>query len=350
MMHAATGGVKVSDNSISVRALRCSLVRYVRTAKQATQTARPTLHSAFLRDVARVLLEYKLYSVAVLALTAVQEFTGLWRVTLLGQFIDRLDSGALGYVVWLFLAASLLHPGLVRANIVLRHKMFYETDFRRRVEWVLEVADKRASGGSEEAGAAYERTVNAVGGITNTVYHVLGSFTPVIITVVMVAGRLLSYNRLLGMLYLVTLVIPAGMTVVFNRSLESLRDLQYSVISEATGTGITAISGNDVEKRAQFQRVMQTRKGILVSLVAKTQGFLHAREATLIGSQFLIVFLALGMRDQLGITPGGFAEIIGYTVQVAAAFTTAVACLDDISSWSRAYHVYASAASRCPST
>jgi len=91
----------------------------------------------FVSDVTRLIWEYKWYSAAIFVVTIFQELAALWPVSLLGQFIDRLESGNVGHVVWLFLAASVLYPGLVRANVMLRHKMFYETDFKKMVELVL---------------------------------------------------------------------------------------------------------------------------------------------------------------------------------------------------------------------
>lgn len=320
------------------------ILRSGRTARRAARKLRPQLSWGFGQAVARMILEYRLYSTVIVAVTILQEFAALWRVDLLGRFIDRLGGGALGDVVWLFLAASLLRPGLVRANVILRRKMLYETDFKKRVELVLQVAEEGSDGSSEAAGTAYQRAVNAVNGIIKTVYHVLGSFTPVIIKIVMVAGSLLSYNRLLGEIYLASLVVPVTMTVLFNRHLEGLRDSKYSVTSEASGMGIRAISEEDSPKaRRDFQDVMQARKGILVALAAKSHCFRYARRAALIGSQFLVVLLALSMRTRIDITPGGFAKLIGYTTQVANAFTTAVARLDSIVSFSRAYHVFADA-------
>jgi len=55
------------------------------------------------------------------------------------------------------------------------------------------------------------------------------------------------------------------------------------------------------------------------------------------------VFLALSMRQRLDMTAGDFTRIVGYTTQVAAAFINAVACLDAIVSYTRAYHIYAAA-------
>ena len=59
------------------------------------------------------------------------------------------------------------------------------------------------------------------------------------------------------------------------------------------------------------------------------------------GSQFLVVFMALFMRQRLNMTAGDFTKIVGYTTQVAAAFINAAACLDAIVSYTRAYHIYA---------
>lgn len=296
----------------------------------------------FVADVARLIWEYRYFSLAILVVTVFQEFAALWPVSLLGQFIDRLTEGDPGDVIWLLLASSLFYPALARANVVLRHKLFYETDFRKMVELVLRVSDRGEYGDTESAAAAYTRAANAVSGITNATYHVLGSFTPVIIKIVIVSGSLLAYNRLLGLVYMISLAIPTVMTVLFNRRLRVLLDSQYSVISRVSGAGIKTISDKDnLTARDKFREAMGTRRGIYVSLIGKSQFYLYAREAILVGSQFLVVFLALAMRQRLGMTPGDFAKIIGYMAQVAAAFITAASCLDAIVSYSRAYHVYA---------
>jgi hypothetical protein len=134
------------------------------------------------------------------------------------------------------------------------------------------------------------------------------------------------------------------MTLWFNKRMVVLRDNQYAVIGEADGTAIKAIQEREnLDLRERFQKIMRTRANILIELVAKNQMYLYIRQATLIGSQFIVVFLALAIREQAGITPGAFAKIIGYTTQVAAAFVLAAAQLDAIISFSRAYHVYATA-------
>ena len=124
----------------------------------------------FYRDVWRLIWEYRFYSLAILVVTVLQEFAALWPVNLLGQFIDRLESGELGYVVWLLLGASLFYPGILRFNVSLRHKMFYETDFQKRLEMVLQVSDQGGHPEMESAAAAHTRVVNAVSGITNAAY------------------------------------------------------------------------------------------------------------------------------------------------------------------------------------
>lgn len=296
----------------------------------------------FMRDVARLIWEYRWFSLAIFAVTIAQEYAALWPVSLLGQFIDALTAGDPGHVVWLLILASFFYPGLVRANVILRHKLFYETDFQKMAELVLRVSDLGEHQDTESAAAAYTRAANAVSGITNAAYHVLGSFTPVIIKIVIVAASLLAYNRMLGVVYLVSLIIPAVMTVVFNRRLRVLLDSQYSVVSRTSGAGIKTISDRDnLTARDKFREALVVRKGIYISLVTKSQFYLYAREAVLVGSQFLVVLIALSMRHELGMTPGDFAKIIGYTSQVAAAFINAAACLDAIVSYSRAYHIYA---------
>jgi ABC-type multidrug transport system fused ATPase/permease subunit len=301
----------------------------------------------FARDVLRLIWQYRGYSLAILAVTVLQELSALWPVNLLGQFVDRLPSGDLGNVVWLFLGASLLYPGIMRGNIILRHKMFYESDFQKRVEMTLDVCARHDSVDAEAAGAANSRIANAVSGVINTTYHVLGSFTPVIIKIIVVAGSLLAYNRLLGLAYLGSLIIPTWMTPFFNGRLRVLRDAQYSVISQVEGVVIRTITARDnPEAQGKFREAMRDRKNILLALVNKDQLSLYARQVALIGSQFLVVFMALFLRDKLRMTPGDFTKIIGYTTQVAAAFLDAASCLDAIISYSRAYHIFAAAHGR----
>jgi len=298
----------------------------------------------FVGNIASLIWEYRWYSLAIFVVTIFQEIAALWPVNLLGEFIDRLDTGAMGNTVWLLLAASLFYPALLRANVILRHKMFYETDFRKRVELVLQASDAGRWTDSESAGALYTKAVNAVSGITNAVYHILASFTPVIIKIAIVSGNLLRYNRLLGLSYLGSLAIPLAMTFLFNKVLRVLLDSQYAAIGESSGLGIKAIAEKDnAEVRAKFTHVMRVRTDVFISLLARSQFFLYVREAVLVGSQFLVVFLALSMREQLQMTAGDFTKIVGYTTQVAAAFISAASCLDAIVSYSRAYHIYAAA-------
>ena len=298
----------------------------------------------FASNVFGLIWEFRWYSLAIIAVTIFQEFAALMPVNLLGEFIDRLGTGNMGYTVWLYMAASLFYPGLLRANVIFRHKMFYETDFRKRAELILAASDAGKWTDSEAAGAAYTKTINAVSGIINAVHLMLASFTPVIIKIVIVAGNLLQYNRTLGLTYLGSLIIPAAMTILFNKQLQVLRDSQYSVIGEASGLGIKVVAEKDnKEARTRFEKIMGIRKDVLIALVTKSQFFLYIREATLIGGQFLVVFMALSMRQRLNMTPGDFTKIIGYTAQVAAAFINAASSLDAIISYSRAYHIYAEA-------
>ena len=298
----------------------------------------------FAGNIAGLIWEYRWYSLAIFVVTIFQEFAALWPVNLLGEFIDRLDSGDMGYTVWLLLAASAFYPGLLRANVILRHKMFYETDLRKRVELILHVSDIGQWTDSEAAGVAYTKTVNAVSGITNAVYHILASFTPVIIKITIVSGNLLRYNRLLGTSYLASLTIPVAMTLLFNKKLQVLRDSQYAVIGDSSGLGIKIIAEKDNQGvRDKFLDVMRLRTNVFIALLARSQAFLYVREAALVGSQFLVVFVALSMRTRLNMTAGDFTKIVGYTAQVAAAFISAAACLDAIVSYSRAYHIYAAA-------
>jgi hypothetical protein len=298
----------------------------------------------FVKDVWQLISAFRWYSLAICVVTVFQEFAALWPVTLLGQFIDRLGTGDLGNTVWQLVAASLFAPAIVRANVMLRHKMFYETDFQKMVQMVFKAADETRPADTAAAGAAYARTVNAVSGITNATYHMLGSFTPVIIKITIVSGNLLGYNRFLGIVYLLSLIIPVIVTVLFNRWLRVLLDKQYSIVSDVQGVGIRAIyERENHELRDHYLDILHTRKKVLQMLIYKGQIFTYLREAILVGSQFLVVFIALSMREQIGMTPGDFARVIGYTAQVAGAFINAAVCLDAIISYSRAYKVYASA-------
>jgi hypothetical protein len=290
-----------------------------------------------------LIAEYRWYSLAILCVTVVQELAVLWPVNLLGDFVDRLETGNMGNVVWLFMGASVLAPAIMRGNIILRHKMFYETDFRKRVELILE-SSSSTSADAETAGATNTRIANAVSGITNATYYVLGNFTPIIIKITVVFRNLMVYNRVLGLAYLASLIIPAVLTIAFNNWLRVLRDAQYSVMSKADGTATKFFASQDKQAvSSRVREVMAERKNILIALVSKHQVSLFVRQAALIGSQFLVVFLALAWRQRLDLTPGDFTKIVGYTTQVAAAFIETASCLDAIVSHSRAYHVYAQA-------
>lgn len=321
-------------------------IRPSRLVKRLSQDLKLNPNWQFARDIGRLIAEFRWYSLAILCVTLVQELAALWPVALLGDFVDRLETGNLGNVVWLFMGASVLYPAINRANIILRHKMFYETDFRKRVELTLE-ASSSSSADAEVAAATNTRIANAVSGITNATYYVLGNFTPIIIKITVVFSSLMAYNRILGMAYLASLIVPTVMTVTFNNWLRVLRDAQYSVASRTDGTAAKFFTTHDKSSvSGRLREVMAERKTILIALLTKHQISLFVRQAALIGSQFLVVFLALAWRQRLALTPGDFTKIVGYTTQVAAAFIETAACLDAIVSHSRAYHVYAQANKR----
>jgi ABC-type multidrug transport system fused ATPase/permease subunit len=317
-------------------------IRPRRIVRQVGQRLRANQGWAFYEDVGRLIWDFRLYGLVILAVTIGQEFVALWPVQLLGQFVDRLSTGEpLGNVVLLFLGASLLYPAIARGNVILRHKMFYESELRKRVELTLQVAEEPDTKDPVTAGAAHTSLTLAVSALTNAAYHILGSFTPVIIKIIVVAVRLVNYNGILGLAYVSSLIIPLALTLLFNNKLRVLRDNQYSVISRTSGTGIkTILEKENTEVRQRFLTTMRERTDILFSLIARNQSFLYIREAALIGSQFLVVFIALGLKDRLGMTPGDFTQVVGYTGQVAVAFLNAVSFVDNIFSHSRAYHVY----------
>ena len=316
-------------------------IRPSRLAKKMSRNFMLNPNWQFARDIGRLISEYRWYSLAILAVTFVQELSALWPVNLLGDFVDRLESGNLGNVVWLFLGASVLYPAIMRANIILRHKMFDETDFQKRVELTLATTSS-GNADAEAAGATNTRIANAVSGITNATYYVLGNFTPIIIKITVVFSNLMFYNRMLGIAYLASLLVPTIMTVAFNNWLRVLRDAQYSVMSRADGTATKLFTSPDkASVGGKFREIMTERRDVLIALVTKHQTSLFVRQAALVGSQFLVVLLALAWRQRLGLTPGDFTKIVGYTTQVAAAFIETASCLDAIVSYSRAYHVYA---------
>jgi ABC-type multidrug transport system fused ATPase/permease subunit len=316
-----------------------------RLANRLVQNLKSGPSWLFWRDVLRLIWQDHWGSLAVILVTVLQEYAALWPVTLLGRFVDRLAGGEMGITVWLFLGASVLYPAILHGNTILRHKLFYNEEYRARVEMTLQVADAGdCTGDAHKAGSSHTLLTNAVSGVANAVYYILGSFTPVIVKVVVVSGQLLAYNRDLGLAYVGTLSIPLVMTFVFNKRLQVLRDTQYSVMGEGVGAGVTVLTDSATDASCQhFAEVMTERKNVIVALTTRSQSFITIRELSLIGSQFLVVFMALGMRVRVGLTPGDFTQIVGYTTQVAAAFIGAASVLDAIVSSSRAYHVYAEA-------
>jgi hypothetical protein len=308
----------------------------------------------FVRSIIALIWRSRGYSVAIILVTVLQELSALWPVALLGTFVDRLGTDDLGHTVWWLMGASLLYPGIVRGNVILRHKMFYETDFRKRVELTGKVRDKGGHTSMEDAGAANTRIVQAVSGITNAAYHVLGSFTPVVVKIVAVGAALIAYNRTLGVVYVVSLILPTVLTLIFNRMLRTLQRDGYAFFSRAEGIVMRALSGksdpppvagggteNAQEDGPCFVDALKTRRDFLFLFLAKSQWYIYVREVCLVGSQFLVVFVALAMRKKIGLTPGDFTKILGYTAQVAGAFISAASCLDAIVSYARAYRVYA---------
>lgn len=299
----------------------------------------------FWRDVGRLIWQDRLGSLAVIVATVLQEYAALLPVNLLGKFVDQLALGDVGVTVWLFLGASILYPAILHGNTILRHALFYGEEYRQRVAMILQVVDAgECAGNVEKAGASHTLITNAVSGVANAVYYLLGSFTPVIVKVFVVSGQLLRYNAQLGWAYVASLSIPLVMTFVFNKKLQVLRDTQYSVMGEGIGAGVKVLTDQASDTTAQrYREVLNERKNVILALQIRSQSFITIRELSLIGSQMLVVLLALGMRVRAGLTPGDFTRIIGYTTQVAAAFIGAASVLDAIVSSSRAYHVYSTA-------
>jgi len=296
----------------------------------------------FASHIAKLIWDYKWYSSAIIVVTILRELAALWPINLLGQFVDRLQSGNLGNIVWLLMGASLLYPTIVLGCTILYLKMYHETDLQKRVELILKEADKSSDSSAEAAGSARMRAINAASGIVEATHHVLVSFTPIIVKIIVVSASLLVYNRLIGTAYVASLSIPILMTILFNSKLRVLRDKQYSVLSEASGTEVEVIVSKDnLKARNKFKSITKERKEIQMSLAYRSQLFLYLRQIMLVGSQFLVVFLALGIKDKIGLTPGDFTMIVGYTGQVAVALISAVSVVDTMLSYSRAYHVFA---------
>jgi hypothetical protein len=325
----------VRDAKVSRTRIRTAISSRLRVAHE-----RPGVQ--FARDIWVMVRQYRWHSLAILGVTVVQEVSALWPVNALGQFIDGLQGEDVTHSLLLLIGTSILAPGVARLNVILRHKLFYETDFQSRVEMTLRLPGPVED--VEDAGKINSRIANAVGSITNAAYHVLGSFAPVIVKVVVVSASLLAYNSLVGWSFLASLSIPVILTVTYNTSLRRLRDHQYAVVSRTEGIGTLLITApNHDGARSRFLRLMRERRDVLFTLVARSQLSLYSREAALVASQFLVVVLALSMRRRLHMTAGDFTRIIGYTAQVSVAFLNAAACLDAVVSYSRAWHVYAEA-------
>ncbi len=328
-MHRARGRIDLSPKRLANR-----LVQRLKSGQ-----AWPFWH-----DVVNLLWQDRLAGLAVILVTVLQEYAALLPVSLLGKFVDQLALGEVGVTVWLFLGASVLYPAILYGNNILRHALFYGEEYRQRAEMILQLIDSgECAGDVEKAGASHTLITNAVSGVANAVFYLLGSFTPVIVKVFVVSGQLLSYNAQLGWAYVASLSIPLVMTFVFNKKLQVLRDSQYSVMGEGIGSGVKVLTDQASDATTErYREVLTERKSVILALQIRSQSFITIRELSLIGSQMLVVLLALGMRTRAGLTPGDFTRIIGYTTQVAAAFISAASVLDAMVSSSRAYHVYSS--------
>lgn len=321
-------------------------MRARREARRLTmQRAKASTHWHFFAGALHLLWEYRRYSIPSLSITVFQEIAALWPAKLLGQFVDGLESGDLGNVVWLFLGASVLYPLVLRTNVVISNRMFYQMEAQKRIEWTQRVGRRGdCADDAEKAGTAIIRIVNAVSAMCHLAFYSVRSIAPIFVKVIVVSGALLAYSQVLGLTYLASLAIPIIMTIAYNKRMRVLRDAQYSLISEATGTGVKTIAdGGSEESRSRFLGVMLRRRKVLFSLVAKSQLANFFRTAVLVGSQFAVVFIALAMRKQLGLTPGDFTTIVGYTGQVAAATLGAASVVDTIVDMTRAYSVFVQA-------
>lgn len=299
----------------------------------------------FFTGAMRLLWDYRRYSIPSMALTIVQEIAALWPARLLGQFVDRLQGGDPGNVVWLFFGASILYPLLLRTNVIISNRMFYAMELEKRLEWTARVGQSgQCANDAEKAGTAIIRIVNAVSAMAHLAFYSVRSIAPIFVKVIAVSSALLTYSRTLGLVYVASLAIPVWMTIRYNRRVRALRDRQYGVASEVTGTAVKALAEHEnPEPRSRFLEVMVERRRILFTLLARSQVANLARTVVLTGSQFAVVFLALAMRHDLGLTPGDFTTIVGYTGQVAAAVLGAASVYDTIVDLTRAYTVYVEA-------
>jgi ABC-type multidrug transport system fused ATPase/permease subunit len=311
----------------------------------ALQRARATTHWHFFAGTLRLLWEYRRFSITSLCLTIFQEIAALWPARLLGQFVDRLETGDLGNVVWLFMGASVLYPLVLRTNVVLSNKMMYEMEAQKRIEWTRRVGLRRdCADDAEQAGSAITRIMNAVSATCNLAFYSVRSIAPIFVKVIVVSSALLAYSQVLGLTYLAGLSIPIVLTILYNKHMRALRDRQYGLAGQSTGAGVKAIlEGQNDQARSKFLQIMVERRNVLFTLVAKSQLATLARTVALIGSQFAVVFVALAMRQRLGLTPGDFTTIVGYTGQVAAATLGVASVVDAIVDLTRAYSVYVQA-------
>ena len=313
--------------------------------RAAWERTRSSTDWHFFVGAMRLLWDYRRFSIPSMALTIFQEIAALWPARLLGQFVDRLQTGDLGNVVWLFFGASVLYPLVLRTNVIVSNRMFYAMELEKRVEWTARVGKSgQCAGDAEKAGTAIIRIVNGVSAMAHLAFYTVRSVAPIFVKVIAVSSALLAYSRTLGLVYMGSLVIPVVMTIRYNKRVRALRDRQYGLASEVTGTAVKALAEHEnPEPRARFLDVMVDRRRVLFGLLARSQLANFFRTAVLTGSQFAVVFLALAMRHDLGLTPGDFTTIVGYTGQVAAAVLGAASVYDTIVDLTRAYTVYVQA-------
>jgi len=300
----------------------------------------PLKSHSFANRIASQIWRYKWMSVLIIIVTIFQELAALWPANLLGSFIDSLSDDPYK-MVWLLIGSWFLSPAIRRGNVVLRHYLFFRTEEEEREDLTLKEARRDQQVSAKGASEAHTRVVQAASAVSNTTHHVLGSFAPVLIKILVVSGSILSYNKILGMVYLATLAVPLTATLIFNNKLRVLRDKELNVISQGSGAGVNTIAnGAGNGSLRELKQVLRERRNVRFLLTAKSQLFLYARETMLVASQALIILLMLKMRDSIGLTPGDFTKITMYMFQVAMAFINAVSFMDSVISCSRAYRMF----------
>lgn len=295
----------------------------------------------FLRDVFRLLWQYRGLSVLVLGVTIGQELSSLWPYSSLGKCVDKFQSKEIFLAVVVFVLANGVHLLVSSLSGILRNTLKFDLECFLRIKLVSEEGGKGIWRDAKGAGRVNTLILNAISGLVQAADYLLGSFIPVLIKIGVVSADFMRYSWLLALAYLLSLLIPGAITIYINRKLLKLRDLQYKTDSLAGGEGVQTLLGSNSEGHNQALRdSTQERKRVQISLTVSSQVLNLLRTLSLAGSQLIVIFLAVYRRQELGLTAGDFTRLINYMVQVAGSFLGVASMIDALATFSRAHATY----------